>query len=421
LTLTTNSTNNLFTWGSNDSGQLGCNNLELELDFTDLGNQLVEKEYLIDVYPNLVPWMKAPSLWMWGCNNTGQLGTNSTINQSSPVQTISAGSQWKTISSGRFSSASIKTDGTLWLWGCGLCGRLGNNSTINRSSPVQTVSNVATWKQVSLGDEFVGAIKTDGTLWLWGDAANGVLGNNSTIDRSSPVQTVSNVATWKQVSVSGTHSAAVKTDGTLWLWGSGGNGRLGNNSTINQSSPVQTVSNVATWKQVSLGSGFSAASKTDGTLWLWGNGANGRLGNNSTLDQSSPVQTITTGTNWKQVSTSSAAGTSAVIKTDGTLWLWGFNGSGELGNNSTIDQSSPVQTVSTGNNWKQVGLPSGPAGGATASIKTDGTLWLWGCNNAGQLGNNSTTNVSSPAQTIIGGQSWKDVCGSMAIYEVYDW
>jgi alpha-tubulin suppressor-like RCC1 family protein len=97
----------------------------------------------------------------------------------------------------------------------------------------------------------------------------------------------------------------------------------------------------------------SAAIKTDGTLWLWGCGASGRLGNNSTTDHSSPVQTVSTGTNWKQVSMGYTH--SASIKTDGTLWLWGCNVAGNLGNNSTVDQSSPVQTVVSGTNWKQVG------------------------------------------------------------------
>jgi alpha-tubulin suppressor-like RCC1 family protein len=103
-----------------------------------------------------------------------------------------------------------------------------------------------------------------------------------------------------------------------------------------------------------LGETHSASIKTDGTLWLWGAGSLGKLGSNSTLNVSSPVQTVTTGTNWKQVS--SGDQNSAAIKTDGTLWLWGCNVCGILGTNSTICQSSPVQTVTGGTNWKQVAL-----------------------------------------------------------------
>ena len=147
----------------------------------------------------------------------------------------------------------------LWLWGAGCVGRLGNNATADRSSPVQTVSTGNNWKQVALGCRHSSAIKTDGTLWLWGDGVSGILGNNDTTSRSSPVQTVSTGNNWKQVALGQIFSSAIKTDGTLWLWGCGTFGRLGNNSTIPHSSPVQTVSTGTNWKQVALGFYHSAA------------------------------------------------------------------------------------------------------------------------------------------------------------------
>jgi alpha-tubulin suppressor-like RCC1 family protein len=362
-------------------------------DFDDV---FVRKEYFVE-----------GGLWLWGRGIYGVLGTNSTVDQSSPVQTVSRGTNWKQVSVNRCFSAAIKTDGTLWLWGVNCyftsLGQLGNNSTINQSSPVQTVSTGNNWKQVSLGASHSAAIKTDGTLWLWGGGGSGRLGNLATTNRSSPVQTVTTGTNWKQVSLGGEHSAAIKTDGTLWLWGYGCQGQLGNNSTVNQSSPVQTISTGTNWKQVSLNYRHSAAIKTDGTLWLWGCGGDGKLGNDSTINQSSPVQTVSTGTNWKQVSSGSSH--SAAVKTDGTLWLWGDGGSGLLGNNSTINQSSPVQTVSTGTNWKQVSLGLCHS----SAIKTDGTLWLWACGITGRLGNLATTNRSSPVQTVATGTDWKQV------------
>jgi alpha-tubulin suppressor-like RCC1 family protein len=350
-------------------------------------------------------------LWLWGADGgVGTLGTNTTTDRSSPVQTVSTGNNWKQFDAGfaLFShSAAIKTDGTLWLWGNAACGRLGNNSTTSRSSPVQTVSTGTNWKQVSLGVYHSAAIKTDGTLWLWGEGFSGNLGNNSTLIRSSPVQTVSTGTNWKQISISSGHSAAVKTDGTLWLWGCGKYGQLGNNSSLNSSSPVQTVSTDTNWKQVSLGGGASAAAiKTDGTLWLWGSDPGSTL-------RSSPVQTVSTGTNWKQVSLGHGGlGSVSVagIKTDGTLWLWGPGSCGKLGNNSTTGSSSPVQTITTGNNWKQVCMSTCHA----AAIKTDGTLWLWGRNRCGVFGNNSAVDQSSPVQTITTGTNWKQV--SLGVY-----
>ena len=343
-------------------------------------------------------------LWLWGLGTTGRLGDNTIIDKSSPVQTVSGGTNWRSVSAVCLHSAAIKTDGTLWLWGSSGGGRLGDNSTINRSSPVQTVSGGTNWRTVSLGGAHSAAIKTDGTLWLWGSNFCGRLGDNSTINRSSPVQTVSGGTNWRSVSSGSTHSAAIKTDGTLWLWGSSGCGRLGDNTIIDKSSPVQTVSGGTNWRSVSAGTTHSAAIKTDGTLWLWGIGNNGRLGNNSTITRSSPVQTVSGGTNWRSVSLGFSH--SAAIKTDGTLWLWGYGNFGRLGNNSTIDRSSPVQTVPGGNNWRSV------SSGAdfSAAIKTDGTLWLWGrADISGNLGDNTIINRSSPVQTVSGGTNWRSV------------
>lgn len=374
----------------------------------DVSEEFVEKDYLLDVYPNLIDPAKAPALWSVGEGNNGALGNNAQTDQSSPVQTISGGTNWKQVSVGEEFTAAIKTDGTLWLWGYNLLGGpLGDNTNVTKSSPVQTVSGGNNWRCVSAGLNKTAAIKTDGTLWMWGTGTSGALGNNSVLNQSSPVQTVSAGTNWKQVSVLDSHTLAIKTDGTLWAWGAGLGGRLGNNlgaaSSAARSSPVQTVSAGTDWKQVSAGCLSSTAIKTDGTLWVWGCNTQGQLGTNSLVDQSSPVQTISAGTNWKQVS--SGINYTAAIKTDGTLWLWGSGLGGVLGNNRVVNLSSPVQTVSGGTNWKDVCVSYRN----TMSIKTDGTLWAWGNNSSGILSTNNTISRSSPVQTISGGTNWKQV------------
>jgi alpha-tubulin suppressor-like RCC1 family protein len=387
----------------------------------DVSEEFVEKSYLLDVYANLIDPVKTPSLWLWGSNVDGELGNNTIVNTSSPIQTISGGTNWFQISSGSDHSVGIKSDGTLWLWGSGGAGRLGDNTVLSKSSPIQTISAGTNWRKVSAGSRNTGGIKTDGTLWMWGQGGFGQIGNGAT-SRSSPVQTISGGTNWKQISLSlsDDYTSAIKTDGTLWLWGVNSNGQLGDNYIQNPTanSPIQTVSGGSNWKQVSI-NGASAAIKTDGTLWLWGNGNNGRLGNNEVIARSSPVQTVSGGTNWKQVSMGQAH--AAAIKTDGTLWVWGCNASGELGNNEVIARSSPVQTVSGGTNWKQVSMGQGYA----AAIKTDGTLWLWGNGTNGKLGGDVVVNISSPVQTISGGTNWKQVSAgggvTSSIREEGDW
>ena len=366
----------------------------------DLENIFVSNYEMIDQYSQL------GTLWLWGSNTYSQFGDNTFTDRSSPVQTVAAGTNWRLVGNGSYHTMAIKTDGTLWLWGRNDNGGLGDNSRTRRSSPVQTVAAGTNWRLVAGGWYHSGAIKTDGTLWTWGLGTSGQLGDNTSASKSSPVQTVSGGTNWKLLSAGSDHTMAIKTDGTLWNWGDNASGQLGDNSTTRRSSPVQTVSGGTNWKSVDGNHYYTAGIKTDGTLWLWGSNSYGQLGDNSTTSRSSPVQTAAAGTNWKSVACGLRA--TAAIKTNGQLWTWGLGSDGSLGNNAITHRSSPVQTAAGGTNWKSVG-----AGHLSmAAIKTDGTLWAWGYNGAGQNGDNSTTKRSSPVQTVSGGTNWRSVsCG----------
>ena len=343
-------------------------------------------------------------LWVWGYNNAGQLGISNLTNKSSPVTTCGGGTNWCQISTGGYSSAAIKTDGTLWTWGSGGYGRLGTGTTSSYSSPVTTAGGGTTWCQVSGGMHHIASIKTDGTLWAWGRNHVGQLGTGNLTCYSSPVTTAGGGTTWRQVSGGFFHTASIKTDGTLWTWGQNTSGQLGTGNGNLYSSPVTTAGGGTTWCQVSSGFFHTASIKTDGTLWMWGYNDKGQLGIGDTAHQSSPVTTCGGGTNWCQVS-GSACNTLA-IKTDGTLWIWGQNSSGQLGTGDLTWYSSPVTTAGGGTTWCQ-----GSAGcNFSSAIKTDGTLWTWGRNNEGELGTGNTTSYSSPV-TITGGTNWCQVSG----------
>lgn len=357
----------------------------------------------------------AGQLYIWGFNNNGQLATNSTVSFSSPVQTVTQGTNWKQTFSGVYSAGGIKTDGTLWLWGWNNAGQLGDNTLLNKSSPVQTVVGGTDWYQADLGQLFCAAIKTDGTLWAWGQNTMGQLGrNNSSSFSAVPGQTVLDGSCWTQVSCGYRHIAAIKNDGTLWTWGRNTYGQLGDNTRIHRSSPVQTLALGNNWQAVECGDDEIVALKKDGTIWAWGGNSYGNLGDNSTIHRSSPVQIYGGGTNWIQISYRSAVG--CAIKSDGTLWLWGYNGRGELGDNTVLHRSSPVQTVAGGNNWRQISHNL-----SAAALKKDNTLWTWGLNDYGQLGDNSVVHKSSPVQTAAFGNKWSFVSAgyrtSTAIYE----
>jgi alpha-tubulin suppressor-like RCC1 family protein len=352
----------------------------------------------------------AGELWVWGNNYVGKLGDNTTLNRSSPVQTIAGGSDWTSIAGGYGHTAAIKTNGTLWTWGDNTYyggsqgGQLGDNTTIRKSSPIQTIAGGTNWSSVSCGNFHCAAIKTDGTLWVWGINSDRQLGDDTSVNKSSPVQTAAFGTNWSFVSCGNYHTAAIKTDGTLWLWGGNSGGRLGDNTTVRKSSPVQTVTGGTDWSKVACGAYHTAAIKTDGTLWVWGSNYDGRLGDNTTVNKSSPVQTITLGTNWSKIACGGSF--TAAIKTDGALWCWGYNSYGQLGDNTvSVNKSSPIQTIAGGANWSQVECGASHA----AAIKTDGTLWTWGQNSQGTLGDNTNADKSSPVQIVAGGTDWFSV------------
>ena len=332
----------------------------------------------------------ARKLYSWGQNNQGQLGQNIayTINRSSPVQ-VGALTTWSNIACGDNHSVATKTDGTLWAWGYNGYGQLGNNTTLMRSSPVQ-VGALTTWSNIACGDNHSVATKTDGTLWAWGYNGYGQLGNNTTLMRSSPVQ-VGLLTTWSNIAGGTSFTLATKTDGTLWSWGGNIFGELGQNvaTTILRSSPVQ-VGLLTTWLNIASGNYHTVATKTDGTLWSWGNNQFGQLGQNDRVYRSSPVQ-VGALTTWLNVS--AGIELSLATKTDGTLWSWGANGQGQLGQNDRINRSSPVQ-IGALTTWSNIAGSSA----FTIATKTDGTLWAWGVNTQGQLGQNDTISRSSPVQ-----------------------
>jgi alpha-tubulin suppressor-like RCC1 family protein len=351
------------------------------------------------------------TLLNWGRNNNGNLGTNNSTQSSIPVETSAGATTWEQVSSGYRHTAAIKTDGTLWNWGWNLYGQLGIGTSLNTSIvPVQTSSAGTTWKQVACGYGHSAAVKTDGTLWTWGRNNHGQLGTNNTTQRLTPGTTSTAGTNWKQVACGDSHTAAVKTNGTLWTWGLNQSGQIGNGSSGTDILLPTTLAGT-TWKQVSCGNRHTAAIKTDGTLWTWGSNSYGLLGDGTTTGQFSPIQ-VGTATTWKQV----ACGTqhNTAIKTDGTLWTWGYNNRGQLGNgvSNTTANPNPAETSAGGTNWKQVSANGSQGYGSTGAIKTDGTLWLWGSNYQGKLGDGTTTNRFTPTQISGGGTNWKQVsCG----------
>ena len=246
--------------------------------------------------------------------------------------------------------------GTLYGWGYNAYGELGQNNRTAYSSPVQVPGT--TWSITENGDPKYGlgiasGIKSDGTMWIAGENPQGQLAQNNRTKYSSPVQ-IGSGTDWKNTGVHKTGSCTfgTKTDGTLWVWGRNDDGELGQNNRIQYSSPVQIPG--TNWKYGMGGNDFAVAIRTDGTLWAMGRSVYGELGLGTRVDNeaySSPIQIP--GTTWAEVVCNPSSANSMARKTDGTIWSWGYNSQGQLGQNDKTTRSSPIQ-IGTDTDWSAV-------------------------------------------------------------------
>jgi len=317
-------------------------------------------------------------------------------------------------------AVSLKSDGTVWTWGENELGQLGDNTTTKRHTPVQVKGPggsgfLTNMKAIDAKESsHTVALKEDGTVWAWGYNYGGDLGDNTTTDRYVPVQVLGSggvgfLTDVTTVTAGGWHTAALKNDGTVWAWGWNTNGQLGDNTTTDRYTPVQVlgpggVGFLTDVTTVTAGGCHTAALKEDGTVWTWGANWNGQLGDNTTTTRHTPVQVLGPGgvgvlTGVKTVVEGYSH--TVALKEDGTVWAWGWNNEGQLGDNTTTDRQSPVQVLGPGGAGVLTGVTAVAAGRYhSLALKEDGTVWAWGDNSTGQLGDNTTTDRLAPVQVL---------------------
>ena len=412
----------LWAWGHNTDGQLGNGSTSNSTSPVQESSTSADWEAVSAGYSHTAALKSNGTLWAWGNNSNGQIGDGTAGNiRTSPVTVVDTAvdtdtdpdTDWVAVSAGGNHTLGLKSNGTLWAWGFNYNGQLGDGTTNSSPTPVQ-VSGGSDWVAVAAGDSHTLALKSNGTLWAWGHNFYGELGDGTRNDRDAPVQ-IGTQTDWVAVAAGSMHSAALRSDGTLWTWGFNAYGQLGDGTTEDQLSPVIVMDTVADpdtdpdtdWVAVAVNDRFTMALKSNGTLWAWGYNLVGQLGDGTNFDSLEPVQEITSATNWRTV----AAGYQHAVaaQSDDSLWTWGWNSSGQLGDGTTDNKNTPNYVGDAIRRWMKI------AAGEmhTIATMTDGTLWAWGYNADGQLGDNSTVNRNVPVQEYSRGFDWIEVAAGL--------
>jgi alpha-tubulin suppressor-like RCC1 family protein len=386
--LTVRADGTVWAWGYNHYGQVGDGTTTRRVapvQVTDLNGVTA----LAAGHGHTVALRQDGTVWSWGWNNAGQLGNGTTTNSSFPVQVTGLSGVTALAASGSHTVA-LRQDGTVWSWGGNSNGQLGDGTTVSRTFPVQ-VTGLSGVTALAAGHNRTVALRQDGTVWVWGigfhDTEDGTVAEHTSL---VPVQ-VPGLSGVTAIAAGGGHTVALRQEGTVWAWGRNYYGQLGNGTDMDSAAPVQVLG-LSGVTAIAAGSGHTVALRQGGAVWTWGNNSYGQLGDGTTGDR----RTLPASVPGLIDVTAIAAGDnySVALRQDGTLWAWGYNGRGQLGDGSVTTRLKPVQVLlgiigvtalSTGINY-------------TVALRYLGTVWGWGYNQYGQLGWGTGTYKLRPVQ-----------------------
>ena len=336
----------------------------------------------------------AGGLKCWGLNDVGQLGDGTTTNHSTPVDVVGLTSGVAAVSAGANHSCAVTLAGGVKCWGANASGQVGDGTTTAPTTPVDVVGLTSGVAAVSAGHDHTCALTTAGGLKCWGFNGTFQLGDGTTTSSSTPVDVVGLTSGVAAVSAGSSHTCALTTAGGLKCWGFNTEGQLGDGTTTFRSTPVDVVGLTSGVAAVSLGSHHTCAVTTAGGLKCWGRNVSGQLGDGTTTFRSTPVDVV--GLTSGVAGVSAASFDTCALTTAGGLTCWGSNNFGELGDGTTTAHNTPADVV---------GLTTGVAAVSagtlhTCAVTTTGGLKCWGRNVSGQLGDETSITRTTPVDVV---------------------
>jgi len=391
----------VWSWGNNSWGRLGNNSLDNTCVPVSIhGNKktfcrIESKRYhtlAVDMYGQI---------WGWGYSQYGELGYFEDSGQYSELTPVMIHThKYPKITAGYSSSYALigydRYHGQVWGWGYNLHGELGDDSQIYRNTPVSILGTSKTFRHISAGYFHVIALDHLGKAWGWGYNGYGQLGDNMNIDRWTPVAVYGNKI-YYHISAGYTHTVALDNQGKAWGWGYNSDGQLGDNTTLSKRTPVSVYGD-KTFCHISAGGYYTSAIDYLGKVWAWGNNFFGQLGDNTETPRNIPVSVY--GIKRKICQIECGEYFTICLDIKGQVWGWGYNGGGELGDNTWENKCIPVSIHGVKKTFCHIAV------GILHSIAIDykGQVWGWGYNQQGQLGDNTNLNSRKTPVSVHGGK-----------------
>ena len=385
-------------WGFNANGLLGDNSVTARNTPVSVAGAVKTFCEIAAGNQHALAIDKSGNTWAWGPNGQGQLGANiATFVRTPKSIVLGATKTFCQVNIGGGFSAMIDRVGKMWTWGSNTTGQIGDNTTTARYTPVNLAGVNKTFCKVVSGGGWTLAIAHTGRLWGWGANTNGRIGDNSTTQRNTPVSILGAAKTFCEIACGNVHSLAISRTGRVWAWGNNTFGALGNNSTISQNTPVSVLGAIKTFCQIAAGTQVSYALRSTGRLWGWGDNGGGKLARdtNDLVSVNTPISVGLTNRTFCKI----AAGADHGLAIDfrGRAWGWGYNDLGQVGNTGWDERADEVFSVQGAvKTFCQI------AGGFGHSVAIDryGKAWGWGYNLYGQLGDNTTTQRNTPVSVV---------------------
>ncbi|MFA6866250.1 MAG: hypothetical protein WCR54_01905, partial [Clostridia bacterium] len=388
--------NRLYTWGNNSDGQIDDNSYtnalvpkNIYLSGTKCAEIACGKNYTLALTNN-------NNYYAWGNNDYGQLGDKTTTCCKEPKNIVMYGGvKFIKIACGETNSIAISTDNNLYVWGNNKESQLGNGNTYNANCPQNTTLKGIAISKIASGAAHALAVSNTGKLYSWGNNDNGQLGDCTTQESNLPQQIILSGEKFNKIAIGETHTIALSDEGELYAWGNNSNGQLGLNSNLSYDIPQYIdVPNVK-FSEVACGTDFSIALSNVGDLYVWGKNDKRQLGDNSTVDVNAPKKLEFENVKFSKI----ACGDSHItaLSTTGEIYSWGDNTSGQVGVGTTETINLPQKLLVNGVTFIDIACRMQHS----MAISSTGTIYAWGNNASGQIGDGNVANVLEPTPIIV--------------------